>query len=363
MRHAAMEFRSEQLHARARRRSARLGQGRRRLPDTAMTASCACTPICPTTAPACWPCSAPPTIAPASWPPWPSWDGRGTRDGRRRARPRRDHDALARRNGAHIRQGQAVARLPLFEVIRIGDAPPRPVQARPRAARRHPRARSDPHHRRPCLRAHARGPRRRCAARSPVRRCPIRQCSSWIPAAASARRTSNLTDPVGRATLEALVRRRRCVRAGLSPRRHRRRKDFHPSALPSCRPASSPFRSRPMATRARGPPPRLRQPGAERQRPQSRRSAGGWRRRGTEGAARPGARPWLGLPDGGRGHDGLEAPTRRGRLVAGARVAGADRRMVLAPRPPRRPMDWQANAVHRTTSPICWRHRRQGSGP
>ena len=57
----------------------------------------------------------------------------------------------------HHPQGQAVAAQPLFTLERIGEADPRPAQvwSGSAPAHGHPRARPDPHHRRPGLRPRA----------------------------------------------------------------------------------------------------------------------------------------------------------------------------------------------------------------
>ena len=261
--------------------------------------------------------------------------GREARNRCRRSGPGCDHDALARRVGrtpAGAGGGQAPV-VPNHKDRRgTGAAAPRLSRGgREAPARRRPRARSDAGDRRPGVRADARGPRCRRHAHN-------RATPAWP---APARHRHGPRQALGqrrparhrRSRLAALARARGArVRAGLSPGRCCGTRVLARGAR---RDAARHRRGVAIGLRARGSmggPPRLRLAGAERQRHQRRGSRGRGRRR-TQGTARAGARSRVGLPDGVRRHDGAAAQGARGRLLARARVAGADRALADEPRP------------------------------
>jgi crotonobetainyl-CoA:carnitine CoA-transferase CaiB-like acyl-CoA transferase len=209
-------------------------------------------------------------------------------------------------------QGKAVAGLPLFEVIKIGEARPRPITtgARPLSGIRA----LD-------LTRVIAGPV--CGRTLAAHGADVLQISSpHLPSMAQlvmdtgrGKRAAflDLENEGDRETLRALAGTGDVFVQG-----------YRPGAI-----ARHGFAPEQLAER-------LRQPRAERQWIEYRRSGGRRDRRWSpEGAGGPGPRPRVRIPDGHRRDDGAEATAGGGRVVAGARLTRPDRPLVLAARSPR----------------------------
>ncbi len=220
-------------------------------------------------------------------------------------------------------QGQAVAGLPLHGDHQDRRGAAGPAAAEPGAAAvGGARARPHARHCRAGVRPRAGGARRRRDARDGA--------ASAGPARArhrhGARQALRRHRPARHRRPRLAARpgaRGAYLRAGLSARRARRQgllaRGAGRDAARHRRGDADGLRPR----RSLGRPARLRLAGAERLRHQ-RGGGRGRRRAGAQGAAGAGARPRHRLPDGVRRADGADAQGARGRVVARARVPGAD---------------------------------------
>ena len=222
-------------------------------------------------------------------------------------------------------QGRALAAMPVFSIERIGDAPPQPLGAgdRPLSGVRVldlTRVIAGPVCGR-TLAAHGADVMLVTAAHLP-------QMGPLVIDSGRGKLSTfiDLRETAGRDTLGGLLREADVFVQGYRPGAVAK-SGFSPEQAAQLRPG---HRLRlALRLRPRGPmgnPARLQLAGAERQRHEPRR--GGSRRLGAaEAPALPGARSRRRLPDGVRRHDGARAPCHRGRKLARARVAGADRPM------------------------------------
>ena len=256
-------------------------------------------------------------------------------------------------------QGRAVARLPIFTIEKIGDAPPQPLPPGDRPLVGRARARSHARDRGAGVRTHARRAWRGRAAGH--RRAPAAD-----DAAGDGQRARQALD-LHRSARGARARdagracaRRRHFRAGLSARRRRAATASAPKRWRGCGPGivyvslCAYGHEGPWADAAR-----LRLAGAERERHQSRRGRSGGQR-AAKTPALPGDRPCERLPDGVRRDDGARAARDRRRKLARARVARADR--PLDPRARARSTGLARPIPASTTCATGWRRTSSGFG-
>ena len=259
-------------------------------------------------------------------------------------------------------QAAAIASLPLLEIVKIGDAPPEKLPARRPAALRHPGARSDPRPGRADLRPHPGRARRRRI--EDHRRAPAEYRLSGIRY-----RARQIVGPTRSAPAEGP---RNAERAGARGRRVHTR--LPPRHARQSRPVARGTRAaaprprlclavRVQPYRAVGVAPRLRYGRAEGQRHHDAPGRAVPRRRG----ARPAILSGIGdrlpdrLSDGVRRDGGAGAPRPRGRQLAGAHLAGADRALAGGPRRGAGSRaEGRAEGVHRRTS---WRAGRSRARP
>ena len=273
-----------------------------------------------------------------------------------RTRRRRPSSSSARcapsPNGMRIRKGRRSRGCRLLSIEQIGDAPaPRWPQG-VAAARRHQGARSDAHHRRPGVRPDARRARRRRHAGDLAQPAVGGAAGHRHRPRQAVDVTSICTTPKGRAAFEALLREADVVVQG-----------YRPGGL---------------AALGYGPEDAARiRPGIVYVSLCAYSHEGPWANRrgfdslvqtasgfnaaeaeaagvdGPEAAAGAGARSCHRLPDGVRRDDRAPAPRPRGRQLARARLAGADRLLAALARPRRWPRHQGPGARRRRS--IAWR--------
>ena len=261
------------------------------------------------------------------------WEGGAIRDGRRRRRAGRHHDALARRVGG-ASAGEARWRgLPLFEISKIGEAPARalpPAGERPLSGIRVldlTRVIAGPVCGR-TLAAHGADVMRITAPHLPGFRC-------WTPTrVAASSRPRSICAPRRTASGSAAC----CAEAHIFVQGYRpggvASLGFSPEACAEMRPGivavslSAYGHDGPWASR-RGFDSLVQNASGINRRRGAKRPASPR----AQGASRPGARSRHGLPHGVRGDDGAGPQGARGRVVARARVAGADGALADRARP------------------------------